>query len=83
MAGEGQVIDVSVRGCGVESEMPLSSGTYLELRVSPPDHDSPVEVELARVQWSRGGKFGTEFVRMQAKDEEHLRRFVMALQHQR
>ena len=68
--------------CGLVSA-PAWAADLVELRVSPPDHDSPVEVELARVQWSRGGKFGTEFVRMQAKDEEHLRRFLMALQHQR
>ena len=53
---------------------------YLALRVALPDHAPPMEVTLAAVRWSKGQKFGLEFLRMQPEEQDRLRRFVRTLE---
>lgn len=74
--GEGQVRDVSVPGCLVESPVPLKVGAYLQLRLFLPDHQPPLLVSLAAVRWVQGLRFGLEFVRMEEKARIRLNRFV-------
>jgi len=64
----------------VESELMVDQGWPLELRLRLPDDDSPVEVNLAVVQWSKGQKFGLEFVRLQPEEQARLRCLVSALE---
>ena len=79
-AGVGSTNNLSTEGCMAESESIVHQGSPLELRLHLPDDDSPVEVNLAVVQWSKGQKFGLEFVRLQPEEEARLRCFVSALE---
>ncbi len=80
MAGEGTVTDLSVRGCAVESHMPVPSGTDLALCALIPDDDCPWAPEKAVVRWSFRRKFGLEFTRLRPEEEERLRHFVSTLE---
>ncbi len=79
IVGGGKVLDLSMGGCSVEGEEPVLKGTDLQLRLAPPEHELPIEVDLARVQWSRGRTFGTEFVHIQTKDHDRLRQIFGTL----
>ena len=53
---------------------------YLALCVALSDHDSPMEVTLAVVRWSKEQKFGLEFLRMQPEEKERSQCFVATLE---
>lgn len=77
--GRGQLINLSMGGCTVESEIPVKSGQYLNLRLELPDRKSPVTVELAPVRWSTGQAFGLEFIRMKAEAQADVRHYLQSL----
>ncbi len=82
MSGDGTVMDISKGGwqVTVASTQGVPVGTDLALRIALPDHAAPMEVALAVVRWSKGQKFGLEFIRMEDEEQERLRRFVSTLE---
>lgn len=80
VGGEGTLIDLSIRGCRVDSETKVQPGTNLELRIHVPDHEPPIKVELASVRWARGREFGLEFNSMDTDQRERLRQVVRDLE---
>ncbi len=78
--GEGTVINISDRGGRVKSHNTrVPKGTHLTLQVSLSNHEAPMKVDLAAVQWSRGLEFGLVFLQMQAEESLRLRRFLDTL----
>ena len=61
VGGEGSVVDLSVRGCGIESPTDVQPGASLELRIAAIEHVPPIQIQAAIVRWSRGRQFGLEF----------------------
>lgn len=80
VGGEGTLLDLSIRGCRVDSETQVQPGTNLELRIHLPDHEPPIQVELASVRWARGREFGLEFTSMDTDQRERLRQVVRDLE---
>ncbi len=75
--GEGTVINISDRGCRVKSHNTrVPKGAHLTLQVSLSNHEAPIKVDLAVVQWSRGLEFGLVFLQMQAEESLRLRGFL-------
>ena len=58
MEGIGILLDLSVRGCRIESPTIVVPGFSLELRIRVPDLDWPLMIETATVQWVSGQTFG-------------------------
>ena len=81
VAGEGVGLDLSVRGCRISSPTRVTRGTELQLHLILPEneHDSPVDVERAVVQWTEGNEFGVEFLQLTTEAPERIRRFVRTL----
>ncbi len=77
--GSGKASDISARGCKLESDTTVDTGTYLEVRIQILDEGSPVEIDLAVVRWSRNEAFGLEFINMRPEEQERLQRYVKAL----
>lgn len=74
--GEGTIINVSVPGCEISSKKPVKPGTYLEMKVIFPDLEASLSVQLARIRWCNGRRFGVEFIRMPGQDQVRLGRLV-------
>ena len=74
--GEGVVHDVSVPGCSMVSNTVVEPGTYLEMKVLMPDNSPSLCVELAKIRWRQGRRFGVEFIRMPGADQVRLGRLV-------
>jgi hypothetical protein len=74
--GEGQVLNMSDRGCLVESSVSVKAGDYLQLRLSLPESEPSMRVSRAAVCWAQGFRFGVEFLGMEEKDRARLNRFV-------
>lgn len=79
IVGEGQVVDLSMGGCCVETEVDVINGADLELRIAPPDHGWPIKVKLARVKWAISRRLGCEFLGVPEEDRERLRRLAGTL----
>ena len=74
--GEGQVLNMSDRGCLVESSVSVKAGDYLQLRFSLHESEPSMRVSRAAVCWAQGLRFGVEFLGMEEKDRARLNRFV-------
>ncbi len=74
--GEGTVRNVSVPGCAIVSNRAVEPGTYLEMKVLMPDSGPSLSVELAKIRWRRGRRFGVEFIRMPGADQVRLGRLI-------
>lgn len=73
---EGIVSSLSEAGCAGESKASLHRGACVKLRILMPDHFSPMAVDLARVRWVLGRRFGLEFLRMRPEERVRLGRIV-------
>jgi hypothetical protein len=73
--GEGSVINLSIKGCQVESDAGVQVGDAMSLIILLPD-DAPTPVDLALVRWAKGQCFGVEFVSLGAAEVNRLRSFL-------
>lgn len=66
IAGRGRVSDLSVSGCVLEAETgrALPRNVYFSLRLQVPEHQEPLQIDLAAVRWVWGRKAGLEFIRL-------------------
>jgi hypothetical protein len=58
--GEGRVLNLSLSGGAIESEVAVSRGEYLKLQIKLPDQATPLEIDLAPIRWVDGKAFGVE-----------------------
>jgi hypothetical protein len=78
--GEGSVVDLSVRGCRIESATHTLAGTVLELRIYVSDHEAPLGIDQVIVRWTRGKFFGVEFFSLQPEEWVRLQQAVKRLE---
>jgi hypothetical protein len=71
---EGEVLDLSLPGCAIESSRCLIPDEYVRLQVLSPHH--AVRVEVAKVRWAEGNRFGLEFLKMREADKDRVFQLV-------
>ena len=74
--GQGRVLDFTVPGCQIESTEKVIRGEYLELRILLPGQTALFTVRLAAVRWTKGTRFGAEFIRMDKSEQQTLDVFI-------
>lgn len=74
--GQGTVVNLSTGGWQVSGSLAVSRGTPLLMRVSLPDGEEPMEVQLATVRWASGLTFGVKNMILGEQEWKRLRRFV-------
>ena len=62
--GEGQVLDLSPRGCGLRLKKRLLRGQYLWLKIYPENGRTTPIYDLVRVKWTEDNRVGVEFMCM-------------------
>src|SRR5262245_65660703 len=72
VGGEGNIVDLSLRGCRVESQTEVRPGTSLEIRVQTSEEEPPLKIQEAVVRWSRAQQFGLEFTTMAPEELTRL-----------
>ena len=72
VGGEGDIIDLSIRGCRIESPTDVQPGASLKVRIETTEHEPPIQIQQALVRWSRGREFGLEFVTMDTDEWARL-----------
>lgn len=79
IAGDGIVVDLSLRGCGILSALDILPGTTLELRIYLSESEEPLAIDQAVVRWCRDSRVGLEFLTLQPAEWAHLQHVVTAL----
>jgi len=80
VAGQGTVANLSLGGCSITSTARPTADSRLALRIQLPDSRWPLEVEQARVRWTRERTFGVAFEQISRADMERLRRLIHDLE---
>lgn len=78
MTGAGTIANLSIQGCGIETDVALSQGAILRLTLHEAGGQPAIEVEAAVVRSvvPRLRQVGVEFLRLQAGEQERLCRVV-------
>ena len=74
--GKGRLVDLSIRGCSLETDQIPRRGDILQLTLKMPNARPPVDIEAAVVRFTQGIRVGMEFLRINEKSEKELREFV-------
>lgn len=80
VGGDGSIVDLSLRGCRVDSATEVRSGTSLEVRILTSDEEPPLQIQEALVRWSRAHQFGLEFVTLAPEEWARLQHTVTQLE---
>lgn len=80
VSGEGNLGDLSIRGCRVFSMTEVKPGTTLQLRIEILDAEPPIQINQAIVRWYRNGSFGLEFVSLTPDEWARLQHVVRDLE---
>ena len=80
VSGEGNVVDLSIRGCRIESSTDVQPGASLEIRIVAIEHEPPIHIQQALVRWTRGRQFGLEFVTMAPEEWARLQHTVKQIE---
>lgn len=74
--GKGQVLDLTLPGCLIESADVVEDAQSLQLELFLPGLKFPVSVTLGVVRWTKGKRFGVEFIKMHESQQRVLQQFV-------
>ena len=80
VGGEGSIVDLSIRGCRIESPGDVQPGASLEVRIKVVEDEPPIHIQAAIVRWKRGEEFGLEFEVIIPSEWVHLKEFVKQLE---
>ena len=80
VGGDGNIVDLSLRGCRVESLTDVKPGTSLEVRIETLDDEPALKVQEAVVRWSRNQQFGLEFITLAPEEWARLQHTVTQLE---
>ena len=78
--GEGSLVDLSIKGCRIDSPTDVQPGNSLEIRIAAIEHEPPIQIQQALVRWSRGRQFGLEFVTMAPEEWARLQHTVKQIE---
>jgi len=76
---EEQVTDLSMGGCTLKAEAPLSEGTFLQLLLQTSDREPPIRVDTAIVRSVRSRSVGLQFLEFPAGEKDRLSQFIYSL----
>ena len=76
--GEGHILNLSKKGCLVESSLQIKAGDQLQLRFFLPESEQSVCVSLAVVHWVQESRVGVEFLKVDEKYRSRLHQFIVA-----
>lgn len=68
LTGKGQILNLTVPGCMVESTVAPQKGDCMTLCLLIPQFGATFHVSMGVVRWVKGGRFGVEFIAMNQKD---------------
>jgi hypothetical protein len=82
LTGEGQVLDLTVPGCLIDSPLSPKKGDSLTLCLDLPQAGALFSVARGVVRWVQGARFGVEFIEMDQQERLRYNATVATVLHQ-
>jgi hypothetical protein len=79
MHGRGQLRDLSLGGCGIESDFPLVAGDTLRLELHLPRQPAPIVIEAATARSVSDGRIGIHFDGIARDQRKRLHEVMLGL----
>ncbi len=76
--GEGTVRDISVTGCGIETEAAVPIGALVLLQLEP-QGEPPIDIDVAEIRSRQPRRIGVRFARVAPTHAERIRQIVQRL----
>lgn len=76
--GRGTVRDISVTGCGIETEAPVPMGALVLLQLEP-EGEPPIDIDVGEVRSRQSRRIGVRFSRVAPTHVERVRQIVQRL----
>ena len=73
---EGTIVDLTLKGCRLQTQAPVPVNTYLELWLQTSPTAPKIFVDLAAVRWTLDGHLGIEFLSLQPKHHAKLKQVI-------
>jgi len=77
--GTGMAVDLSIRGCRVQSFIPVVPNIRMKLSIDVSEPKAVIEIEQAVVRWVTGQEFGLEFASIAPEQFEQLTKTIQQL----
>ena len=74
--GSGTAVDLSIRGCRVQSFIPVVPNIRMKLLIDIPEPKTVIEIDQAVVRWVSGQEFGLEFASVAPEQFELLTKAI-------
>ncbi len=71
-SGRGTLINLTVAGAEIQSQVDCPIGTRLCVRVQTSGARPPIVISSAVVRWKKGDRFGIEFIRFEGQSKQQL-----------
>ena len=72
-------MNLSIRGCHIQSFMPVIPGMRITLSIVAPNPETVIEVDQAVVRWAENQEFGLEFTSITPEQFERLTKLIQHL----
>ncbi len=76
--GQGTVRDISVTGCGIETEAAVPIGALVLLQLEP-QGEPPIDIDVAEIRSRQRRRIGVRFARVAPTHAERIRQIVQRL----
>ena len=80
VGGQGSVLDLSIRGCRIDSATKVAPGTTLGVGIQIDSVEPPVKIRQAVVRWVRHNQFGLEFETLDPEEWLRLQAVVKRIE---
>ncbi|MDP3090885.1 MAG: PilZ domain-containing protein [Nitrospira sp.] len=77
--GNGTAVELSIRGCRVQSFIPVIPGLHMKVSIDVRKPDAVIEIDQAIVRWVSGEQFGLEFSSITPEQFERLTTVIQQL----
>ena len=74
--GQALTKDISVSGCKLVTDSPVTRGTLLTLTLHLPDGDTPLCLTAAHVVWVSGCQFSVRFLQLSQQQRKRLQSYI-------
>lgn len=74
--GTGILTNISMEGCQIVGIQSVAPGSPVWVRLSLPGEDKAIEIDVAKVQWVRGLRFGLHTLELGGDYRDRLQRFL-------
>lgn len=81
--GEGTIVDLSIGGCRLLSDVPLNIGQEYHLILQVSTERPPIPVDAAVVRWTDAPLHGLKFISLAPHDESQIRDLLLDIRRPR